>query len=213
MDEVLLERIEDGVLTLTMNRPDRLNALSWEMCDRLVRALERAAADRAVGAILLTGAGRAFCAGGDVKSMAEGRRRARDLRGADRRFAPPHGSLAPAARDREADRRHDPRPRRGGRSVAGARVRPAHRRRGRAAYHRLRQSRALGRFRRALFPDPPRRHGEGARALFPVAGHRRQDGAGARPRPQGRQRCRARGRGEDRSRAPSPRGRAWRSPI
>ncbi len=72
MDEVLLERVEDGVLTLTLNRPDRLNALSWEMCDRLVRALERAASDRAVGAILLTGAGRAFCAGGDVKSMAEG---------------------------------------------------------------------------------------------------------------------------------------------
>jgi 2-(1,2-epoxy-1,2-dihydrophenyl)acetyl-CoA isomerase len=70
MDEVLLERIEDGVLTLTLNRPDRLNALSWEMCDRLVRALERAGADRAVGAILLTGAGRAFCAGGDVKNMA-----------------------------------------------------------------------------------------------------------------------------------------------
>ncbi len=72
MDEVLLERIEDGVLTLTMNRPDRLNALSWEMCDRLTRALERAASDRAVGAILLAGAGRAFCAGGDVKNMAAG---------------------------------------------------------------------------------------------------------------------------------------------
>lgn len=72
MDEVLLERVEDGVLTLTMNRPDRLNALSWEMCDRLIRALSRAAEDRAVGAIVLTGTGRAFCAGGDVKSMAEG---------------------------------------------------------------------------------------------------------------------------------------------
>jgi 2-(1,2-epoxy-1,2-dihydrophenyl)acetyl-CoA isomerase len=72
MDEVLVERSEDGVLWLTMNRPDRLNALSWEMCDRLVRALDRAASDRAVGCIVLTGAGRAFCAGGDVKSMAEG---------------------------------------------------------------------------------------------------------------------------------------------
>jgi 2-(1,2-epoxy-1,2-dihydrophenyl)acetyl-CoA isomerase len=72
MDEVVIERLEDGVLTLVMNRPDRLNALSWEMCDRLVRALERAATNREVGAILLTGAGRAFCAGGDVKSMAEG---------------------------------------------------------------------------------------------------------------------------------------------
>jgi len=71
MDEVLLERVEDGVLTLTLNRPDRLNALSWEMLDRLQRALQRGAEERAVGAIVLTGAGRAFCAGGDVKSMAE----------------------------------------------------------------------------------------------------------------------------------------------
>jgi 2-(1,2-epoxy-1,2-dihydrophenyl)acetyl-CoA isomerase len=71
-EEVLIERLENGVLTLVMNRPDRLNALSSEMCDRLVRALERAATNREVGAILLTGAGRAFCAGGDVKSMAAG---------------------------------------------------------------------------------------------------------------------------------------------
>jgi len=71
MDAVLLESVEDGVLTLTMNRPDRLNALSWEMCDRLQRVLQQAAEDRAVGAIILTGAGRAFCAGGDVKAMAE----------------------------------------------------------------------------------------------------------------------------------------------
>ena len=70
MDEVLLERLEDGVLTLTLNRPDRLNALTWEMTDRLQRALGRAAEDREVGAIVLTGAGRAFCAGGDVKNMA-----------------------------------------------------------------------------------------------------------------------------------------------
>jgi len=71
MAEVLLESLEDGVLTLTMNRPDRLNALSWEMCDRLVKALHKAAEERAVGAIVLAGAGRAFCAGGDVKAMAE----------------------------------------------------------------------------------------------------------------------------------------------
>jgi len=71
MDEVLLERIEDGVLTLTLNRPDRLNAFSPDMCDRLHQALLRAAETRAVGAIILTGAGRAFCAGGDVKAMAE----------------------------------------------------------------------------------------------------------------------------------------------
>jgi 2-(1,2-epoxy-1,2-dihydrophenyl)acetyl-CoA isomerase len=71
MDEVLLETRGDGVLTLTLNRPDRLNALSWEMCDRLHQALLKAAEDREVGAIVVTGAGRAFCAGGDVKAMAE----------------------------------------------------------------------------------------------------------------------------------------------
>jgi 2-(1,2-epoxy-1,2-dihydrophenyl)acetyl-CoA isomerase len=71
MNEVLLERVEDGVLTLTMNRPNRLNALSPELCDRLLQALHRAAEDRALGAVVLSGAGRAFCAGGDVKAMAE----------------------------------------------------------------------------------------------------------------------------------------------
>jgi len=71
MDEVLIEGVADGVLTLTLNRPERLNALSWEMCDRLQRALNRTAEDRSIGAIVITGAGRAFCAGGDVKAMAE----------------------------------------------------------------------------------------------------------------------------------------------
>jgi 2-(1,2-epoxy-1,2-dihydrophenyl)acetyl-CoA isomerase len=68
----LLETLQDGVLTLTLNRPDRLNALSREMLERLHAALLRASTDRAVGTIVLTGAGRAFCAGGDVKAMAEG---------------------------------------------------------------------------------------------------------------------------------------------
>ncbi len=71
MDRVLLEAIEDGVLTLTMNRPDRLNALNAEMLLGLQESLMRAAADPAVGVIVLTGAGRGFCAGGDVKAMAE----------------------------------------------------------------------------------------------------------------------------------------------
>lgn len=72
MTEVLLQSLAEGVLTLTMNRPERLNALSPELVDKLHRALVRAAADREVGAIVLAGAGRAFCAGGDVKAMAEG---------------------------------------------------------------------------------------------------------------------------------------------
>ena len=68
----LIETIADGVATLTFNRPERLNALSTPIMEGLLEALPRLARDPAVGAIVLTGAGRAFCAGGDVKSMAEG---------------------------------------------------------------------------------------------------------------------------------------------
>ena len=66
----LLEAIDDGVAVLTLNRPDRLNALSEEMVSALCEALPRLSGDPAVGAIILTGAGRGFCAGGDVKRMA-----------------------------------------------------------------------------------------------------------------------------------------------
>jgi 2-(1,2-epoxy-1,2-dihydrophenyl)acetyl-CoA isomerase len=73
MTEDLLERIEDGVAVLTMNRPDRLNALSGAMLDAMLEALPRLAEDPAVGVVVLAGAGRGFCAGGDVKAMAEDR--------------------------------------------------------------------------------------------------------------------------------------------
>ena len=68
----LLETIEDGVATLTFNRPERLNALSTPIMEGLLQGLPRLAGDPAVKVVVLTGAGRAFCAGGDVKSMAEG---------------------------------------------------------------------------------------------------------------------------------------------
>jgi 2-(1,2-epoxy-1,2-dihydrophenyl)acetyl-CoA isomerase len=68
----LLETIEDGVATLTFNRPERMNALSTPIMEGLLHGLPRLAGDPAVRVIVLTGAGRAFCAGGDVKSMAEG---------------------------------------------------------------------------------------------------------------------------------------------
>jgi 2-(1,2-epoxy-1,2-dihydrophenyl)acetyl-CoA isomerase len=67
----LLARVEDGVAVLTMNRPERRNALSAEMLTALGATLERVEADDAVGAVVLTGAGGAFCAGGDVKGFAE----------------------------------------------------------------------------------------------------------------------------------------------
>jgi len=65
----LLEAIENGVAWLTLNRPERLNALSAEMTGALNDALNRIAIDREVGCVVITGAGRGWCAGGDVKSM------------------------------------------------------------------------------------------------------------------------------------------------
>jgi len=67
----LLETIDDGIATLTFNRPERMNALSTPIMEGLLHGLPRLAGDPAVKAVVLTGADRAFCAGGDVKSMAE----------------------------------------------------------------------------------------------------------------------------------------------
>jgi 2-(1,2-epoxy-1,2-dihydrophenyl)acetyl-CoA isomerase len=72
MTDILLQSLESGVLTLTMNRPDRLNALNPALLAELHDAVARAATDSAIAVIVLTGAGRGFCAGGDVKSMADG---------------------------------------------------------------------------------------------------------------------------------------------
>jgi 2-(1,2-epoxy-1,2-dihydrophenyl)acetyl-CoA isomerase len=65
----LLETVEDGVATLTLNRPENLNALSDGIRLGLRESLSRLGADTAIGCIVLTGAGRGFCAGGDVKTM------------------------------------------------------------------------------------------------------------------------------------------------
>jgi 2-(1,2-epoxy-1,2-dihydrophenyl)acetyl-CoA isomerase len=66
----ILETKQDGVAILTMNRPEARNALSQPMLGALLEALPRLAADPDVGAIVITGAGGAFCAGGDVKGFA-----------------------------------------------------------------------------------------------------------------------------------------------
>jgi enoyl-CoA hydratase/carnithine racemase len=58
--------VADRVLTLTLNRPERLNAFTVTMADELEHAFRRASDDDAVGAIIVTGAGRAFCAGMDL---------------------------------------------------------------------------------------------------------------------------------------------------
>ena len=72
-NEIVLQKLENGLLTITMNRPERRNALNPDMTRGLVEAARRAAEDHEVRAVLLKGAGGTFCVGGDVKSMAEGR--------------------------------------------------------------------------------------------------------------------------------------------
>jgi 2-(1,2-epoxy-1,2-dihydrophenyl)acetyl-CoA isomerase len=69
----LLYTVTDGVATLTLNRPERLNALGDTLREDLHDAVLRAAAAPAVRAIVITGAGRGFCSGGDVKAMDEAR--------------------------------------------------------------------------------------------------------------------------------------------
>jgi len=76
----LLETIEDGVAVLTLNRPDALNALSMEIRNGLLSAMERYADDGNVRCIVITGAGRAFCSGGDVKGMGDSAARGYEAR-------------------------------------------------------------------------------------------------------------------------------------
>src|SRR5579872_6240238 len=66
----LLASLDANVLTLTMNRPDARNAMSGAMTSALAEQLAKAELDPAVKCIVLTGAGKGFCAGGDVKGMA-----------------------------------------------------------------------------------------------------------------------------------------------
>lgn len=70
MTSHLLESFDDGVATITLNRPEARNAMTGEMLDALSEVVPRLAADPKVRVVVLTGAGGAFCAGGDVKGFA-----------------------------------------------------------------------------------------------------------------------------------------------
>jgi enoyl-CoA hydratase/carnithine racemase len=67
----LLYDVADGVLTITLNRPDRLNAFTHVMKDELIAAFDAADADDDVRAVIVTGAGRGFCAGADLERGGE----------------------------------------------------------------------------------------------------------------------------------------------
>ncbi|MEJ2817952.1 crotonase/enoyl-CoA hydratase family protein [Caulobacter sp. CCG-8] len=64
--ETLLYAVEDGIATITLNRPDKLNAFTARMMKEMIKVFDLTDADDAVRAVIVTGAGRAFCAGADL---------------------------------------------------------------------------------------------------------------------------------------------------
>jgi len=66
-DEHVLFNIDEGVGVVTLNRPERLNAVNWEMASRLVELFRELRFNDEVRVLVLTGAGRGFCAGGDAE--------------------------------------------------------------------------------------------------------------------------------------------------
>jgi enoyl-CoA hydratase/carnithine racemase len=64
--DTLIWDVDDGILRLTLNRPERMNAFTLQMCDELCDAYARASGDDSIRAIVVTGAGKAFCAGMDL---------------------------------------------------------------------------------------------------------------------------------------------------
>src|ERR671914_2383292 len=69
--EHILTTEAEGIVTITLNRPEKLNAFIGHMRRDLAEALEHAGSDRNARVVIVTGAGRAFCSGGDISFMAE----------------------------------------------------------------------------------------------------------------------------------------------
>ena len=158
--DTLLYDIEDGICTITLNRPESLNALNGTMLNELPLACEQAAADNDVRVVILTGAGRLFCAGGDLKDT--GPRRYPQPR-AEHLLADESGAhVDPAAPDAEADDRGDQRRCGRCRLLDHAGLRPALYVDHGLSLHRLPQGRLLRRFRRDLDAASTGRHGQGA---------------------------------------------------
>ena len=146
MSDELLYRLENRVAVITLNRPERLNALTKDMMQALRVRLAECAVDEAIGCVVLTGAGSAFCAGGDVRVQAqvaaEGSRG--DAGASDRSAACLDGGIAAAARDAEADDCDAEWCRRWSGAVVGVGMRSANRGTERADDDGVRQGRPFG---------------------------------------------------------------------
>ena len=81
MNDLVILEVQAGLATLTLNRPEKRNAMSDDMRAQFIDALESVAADKAIRALVLTGAGKGFCAGGDIAGM-------------ERRMKAPTGEIA-----------------------------------------------------------------------------------------------------------------------
>ena len=84
-DEILHIHDDERLRILTLNRPERMNALSPELHHLLREAILAAATDSSVGAVMLTGAGKAFCSGGDVKASSEAAKKAKERESIEQR--------------------------------------------------------------------------------------------------------------------------------
>ena len=71
-DSELLYEVKDRIATITLNRPDKMNAFTGPMIDRWSASLNEAQADPNVNVVIVTGAGKAFCSGGDVNTFKDG---------------------------------------------------------------------------------------------------------------------------------------------
>ena len=72
MNDTVHYDVDGSIATVTLNRPDRMNTMNQELLDAALDALQRAADDARVRVLIMTGNGRAFCAGGDLEAMAAG---------------------------------------------------------------------------------------------------------------------------------------------
>ena len=155
-DPVLYERREPGIALLTLNRPERLNAWNGELAARYFELLDQAAADPEVKVIVVTGAGRGFCAGADMDTLqgigtTAGIRRCRERRRRSSAALHDHRAQAGHRRGQRCLRRH--------RHGAGAHVRHPLRRRRRQVHDSVLASRPDRRVRHVVDPAAPDRHG------------------------------------------------------